>query len=225
MSLCSALTTWRVGRSLQTPVIPVSPVLLHSRHLARVRHHTAVSTSDAAVHRHGDGRQSHGCDWHYCQPAAGETIPEGLCHLPAGQGKGNVCLCVLCSRGNSETCSCLSPAVERSLFILSRPCISSSAWERWSVPWWLTPSWQRATVSWALTGQWTRPRRLTSSTSAAAWLVKERHCTTSPSILCTLRALSSPGCPTLSGSWLLSMWVHVRTTGHTEMCVLLFFIY
>lgn len=93
------------------------------------------------------------------------------------------------------------------MFLL-RPCISSPAWEHWSVLWWLVHSCQRAAAFWAPTGPSTHPLPWTCSTSAAVSLGMEQYCTTFPSIPCTLRVSSSRGCPMLSGSWLLSMWVH-----------------
>lgn len=92
--------------------------------------------------------------------------------------------------------------------ILLRPCISSPAWERWSVLWWRIPSCQMTAVFFsAPTALPIPPPPWTCSTSAAVSPGMGRHCTTCPSILCTLRVSSSPGCPMHSGSWLLSTWV------------------
>lgn len=65
-------------------VLIVGSVLMHSHHLTSIRPHPAVLQCGHAVHRIGRRWDGHGRDRHRGQPAAGQTVPEGLSHLPPG---------------------------------------------------------------------------------------------------------------------------------------------
>lgn len=74
---------------LQVGSVTLCALRLIPGHLPGLCHHPTVPQCGGAGCGHGRGRPGHGLHRHHLQHAAGEDLPEGLCHLPAGEHRAH----------------------------------------------------------------------------------------------------------------------------------------